>query len=97
MILHQLNTIVILVSPDDPILRGVVKDDGKTYTFCMCNPPFFKDQEDKTGFTSSRSARRPVPVTQNTGNETETITEGGEAAFVGRIVEDSLKLKERIR
>ncbi len=75
---------------------GVVKD-TVCYDFCMCNPPFFKDKEERTGLSVTRSGHRPVPQTQNTGNETETITEGGELKFVERIIIDSLKLRMKIR
>ena len=75
---------------------GVVKD-AVCYDFCMCNPPFFKDKDEKVGLNSSRSGHRPIPQTHNTGNEAETITEGGELKFVERIISDSLKLKTKIR
>lgn len=75
---------------------GVVEK-GVFYDFCMCNPPFFKDKEEKSGLTTSRSGHRPIPQTQNTGNESETITEGGELKFVERIICDSLKLKKQIK
>ena len=75
---------------------GVVEKDI-SYDFCMCNPPFFKDREEMLGLSTSRTGHRPIPHTQNTGNETETITEGGEIEFVKRIISDSLKLGTRIR
>lgn len=66
------------------------------YDFCMCNPPFFTDEKDKRS-EHSRTDHRPIPTTQNTGNESETITSGGEVEFVKRIISDSLVLKEKIR
>ena len=86
-----------LVPPDIVLLGGAVDlSSDVRYDFCMCNPPFFKNEEDKKG-AQSRTIRRPIPTTQNTGNESETITPGGEVEFVNHIIEDSLKLKEKIR
>ena len=88
---------VVKLVPLDTILDGAVDTSSEVcYDFCMCNPPFFKDKEDKKG-TQSRTTHRPIPTTQNTGNESETITQGGEVEFVKRIIADSLKLKEKIR
>ena len=76
------------------ILVGILEKEQ--YDFCMCNPPFFMDEKDKRS-EHSRTDQRPIPSTQNTGNESETITSGGEVEFVKRIVSDSLVLKEKIR
>lgn len=86
--------LVLQVAPD-VILAGIV-DHSTQYSFCMCNPPFYHDKEDQLG-GASRSGHRPIPRTQNTGNEAETITKGGEVEFVRRIVVDSLTLGTSIR
>lgn len=86
--------LVLQVTPDI-ILAGVV-DDCIQYSFCMCNPPFYHDKEDQLG-GASRTGHRPIPHTQNTGNEAETITKGGEVEFVRRIIVDSLSLGTNIR
>ena len=88
--------LAIIVSPNDDLLMGVVRQDT-AYDFCMCNPPFFKDKEDKRGSIGASLGHRPVPMTRNTGNESETITEGGEVEFVKRIISDSFRLKTKVR
>lgn len=80
---------------EDTLLLGAVED-GQQYHFCMCNPPFFKDGEERYG-GMARSGSRPVPSTISTGDRSETITEGGEVEFVQRIIKDSLKLRTAIR
>src|SRR5262249_9168532 len=59
--------------PRDNVLLGVIKD-GETFSFCMCNPPFFSDME--------QAAQNPKTVCM--GTEGEMVTEGGEIAFVKR-------------
>lgn len=93
----QISPLVKLVS-SDVIICGALDEEPTEfcYDFCMCNPPFYKDNEDKHG-THSRTAHRPIPNTSNTGNQSETITEGGEVEFVKRIIADSMKLRNTFR
>ena len=81
--------------PENVVLVGAL-DEAASYHFCMCNPPFFKDAAERHG-GSSRSQLRPVAATFCPGSARETVVEGGEVAFVGRILEDSLQLKTRVR
>ncbi|KAK6916694.1 METTL16/RlmF family [Dillenia turbinata] len=69
-----------------PILLGVVKD-GEKYDFCMCNPPFFESMEE-AGLN---------PRTSCGGTPEEMVCQGGERAFITRIIEDSVKLKQIFR
>jgi len=69
----------------DRVLRGVVRD-GETFTFCMCNPPFFE--------TMDEAGRNPN--TACGGAATEMVCPGGEEAFVKRIFADSLAMKDSI-
>ncbi|XP_047308192.1 U6 small nuclear RNA (adenine-(43)-N(6))-methyltransferase [Impatiens glandulifera] len=68
------------------ILVGVVADD-ETFDFCMCNPPFFETMEE-SGLN---------PKTACGGTTEEMVCPGGEQAFIGRIIEDSVKLKQQFR
>ena len=56
---------------------------GETFAFTMCNPPFFESADE-----AGRN-----PRTAFGGSPQETVTPGGEAAFVRQMVHDSLKLK----
>ena len=80
---------VVLVEAMDPTVPQ--------YTFCMCNPPFFKDTEERLGGVASRSGRRPPAETFSCASTGEAITQGGEVAFSLRIIQDSLQLKNRVR
>lgn len=69
-----------------PILLGVVKD-GEEFDFCMCNPPFFESM-DEVGLN---------PKTSCGGTPHEMVCPGGERAFIGRMIEDSVVLKKTFR
>lgn len=68
------------------ILLGVVKE-GEKFDFCMCNPPFFESMEE-AGLN---------PKTSCGGTPEEMACHGGEKAFVSRIIEDSVTLKQSFR
>ena len=69
-----------------PVLLGVVRDSEK-FDFCMCNPPFFETMEE-AGLN---------PKTSFGGTPEEMVCPGGEKAFITRIIEDSVVLKESFR
>ncbi|XP_050234783.1 uncharacterized protein LOC126683011 isoform X2 [Mercurialis annua] len=68
------------------ILVGVVRE-GEKFDFCMCNPPFF-DSMEEAGLN---------PKTSCGGTPEEMVCPGGEKAFIARIIEDSVLLKESFR
>lgn len=68
------------------VLLGVVRD-GEKFDFCMCNPPFFETMEE-AGLN---------PKTSCGGTPEEMICPGGEMAFITRIIEDSVVLKQSFR
>ncbi|CAI0445173.1 unnamed protein product [Linum tenue] len=69
-----------------PILLGVVRE-GEKFDFCMCNPPFFESTEE-AGLN---------PKTSCGGTPEEMVCPGGEQAFITRMIEDSVVLKESFR
>lgn len=69
-----------------PVLLGVVRE-GETFDFCMCNPPFFETMEE-SGLN---------PRTACGGTPQEMVCPGGEKAFISRIIEDSVMLKQTFR
>ena len=93
-----LSTAVIEVSPQG-ILENVLDQTVPQYDFCMCNPPFFKDNEERLGgvASGSRSGRRPHAGTFSSASIGESVTKGGEVEFVTRIIQDSLSLGTRVR
>ena len=66
--------------------------DSVNYSFVMCNPPFFKT-DDNLEKTPKRFPPRNAP----TGNECEMIVEGGEIAFIIKLIKDSMMVKERVK
>lgn len=69
-----------------PILLDVVKA-GEKFDFCMCNPPFFETMEE-AGLN---------PNTSCGGTPAEMVCAGGEQAFISRMIQDSVELKQSIR
>ncbi|XP_056139861.1 RNA N6-adenosine-methyltransferase mettl16 [Lampris incognitus] len=89
--------IKVVKVPQKTLLMDALKEETAiVYDFCMCNPPFFANQQEAKG-VNSRNSWRPPPSSVNTGGETEIMAEGGELEFVKRIIHDSLQLKKRLR
>jgi 23S rRNA (adenine1618-N6)-methyltransferase len=63
-------------------------------SFTMSNPPFYKSEEEL--LESARKKSRP-PFTACTGAKVEMVTDGGEIAFVDRMLKESLALQERVQ
>lgn len=68
--------------------------DRDYYDFCMCNPPFYKDQMQ---IDSQRACKELDPFGICTGSEKEMICEGGEIGFVQRMMDQSRKKKKRFK
>ncbi|KAF9215169.1 hypothetical protein BGZ59_002131 [Podila verticillata] len=68
--------------------------ENKKYDFCMCNPPFYKDEQD---IHDSQSSKTDIPAAVCLGNENEMVTEGGEVQFVMQMIHESMVLKDTIR
>ncbi|ROW00458.1 hypothetical protein VPNG_07921 [Cytospora leucostoma] len=62
--------------------------------FVMTNPPFYEDEDQMLQSAAKKS--RP-PLTACTGAPVEMVCEGGEVAFVTRILEESLRLREKVQ
>ncbi|KAF9951086.1 hypothetical protein BGZ70_001127 [Mortierella alpina] len=64
------------------------------YDFCMCNPPFYEDEQDMRDSLDGKTDG-PSAVCQGTSNEMMTL--GGEVLFVQRMVDESTRWQTRIR
>ena len=53
----------------------------------MCNPPYYSSAEE---IEHSSQVKAVEPNSVCTGGENEMITDGGEEAFVKRMIDDSL-------
>ncbi len=78
---------------DDPLLplgeQGI-----QTIDFVMMNPPFYTSEED---MLSSASKKARPPMSACTGAPVEMVCEGGEVAHVGRLLDESLIVRDRIQ
>ncbi|OLN81080.1 putative methyltransferase-like protein C27D7.08c [Colletotrichum chlorophyti] len=91
---HLQNRISIVPrNPKDALIP--LEDIGaETLSFVMTNPPFYASENDL--LDSARQKSRP-PLTACTGAPVEMVTEGGEVSFVSRILDESLKLRDRVQ
>ncbi|GAB0087032.1 U6 small nuclear RNA (adenine-(43)-N(6))-methyltransferase [Sergentomyia squamirostris] len=78
----------------DSIFHKVLNDlGGQQLDFCMCNPPFFEDANDQP---ENRTGTRAQPKNAPTGSSTELACDGGELAFITRIIEESNRVKNQV-
>ncbi|XP_014770836.1 RNA N6-adenosine-methyltransferase mettl16 isoform X2 [Octopus bimaculoides] len=76
-------------------LRSVVEETNETYDFCMCNPPFYSNEEEPV--VASPFNKRAAPHAAATASSVESVTWGGEYQFVNQLIQDSLVLRNRVR
>ncbi len=79
--------------PDDPLVPSDAPG-VPPINFVMMNPPFYTSEEDMLSSASNKS--RP-PMSACTGAPVEMVCKGGEVAHVGRLLRESLVLRERIQ
>ncbi|TFK82629.1 S-adenosyl-L-methionine dependent methyltransferase [Polyporus arcularius HHB13444] len=84
---------VVQADPDGSILAPLAQSDVP-YDFTMCNPPFYGSREE---VIQSAESKEFEPNAVCTGADVEMITAGGEAAFVGKMVRESLRLRDKCR
>ncbi|KAF8823648.1 hypothetical protein HHX47_DHR9000451 [Lentinula edodes] len=77
-----------------PILLPLHLDKERRFDFTMCNPPFYSSLQE---VLQSAEAKQYRPNAVCTGAEIEMITSGGESAFVGKMVIESLDIRERCK
>ncbi|OBZ66401.1 putative methyltransferase-like protein C27D7.08c [Grifola frondosa] len=64
------------------------------FDFTMCNPPFYRDREE---MVKSAEGKESAPNAVLTGADVELITPGGEVAFVGKMILESLHIQKHCR
>lgn len=77
-----------------PMIPEVIQKRSEPADFCMTNPPFYKSLED---MQNSKLNKTASPHATCTGWEREMIYPGGDEGFVNRIIDESLKLREKVR
>ncbi|KAI7818053.1 hypothetical protein BC939DRAFT_464205 [Gamsiella multidivaricata] len=78
-----------LIFPDP-----LFKEDDERYDFCMCNPPFYEDEQD---IQDSLEDKEYLPSATCQGTPNEMITAGGEVQFVKQMIDESRQWQTRIR
>ncbi|KAM5470311.1 putative 23S rRNA (adenine(1618)-N(6))-methyltransferase [Microsporum ferrugineum] len=85
---------VVESTPDGPLIPLDGRIPLKLLDFTMCNPPFYESQEEMLQLAEEKQHE---PLSVCTGAETEMITPGGEVAFVNKMIEESLRLREAVK
>jgi 23S rRNA (adenine1618-N6)-methyltransferase len=78
------------------VLKGAL-DINHTYDFTMCNPPFFSSEREADSSSKSRSSSRTLPHNGKTGSLGEVVVEGGEVAFIIRMIQESAELRNVVK
>lgn len=87
---------VVKITTDDQ-LSDILSLACQPLTFIMCNPPFFEEGYGVTMELDSDLNKGSRPKSDaNCSNEIESITSGGEIAFVGYLIEQSMNFKEDV-
>lgn len=86
-----MTSFTVLKVDEQTILKGVINED-KVYHFAMCNPPFFKIEEE-----SEKVLKRLPPRNAPTGNNNELTVQGGERLFVMQMINESEEIREKVK
>ncbi|KAJ5721398.1 uncharacterized protein N7483_009332 [Penicillium malachiteum] len=84
---------ILQTSPSGPFFP-LSRLGAESLDFTMCNPPFYSSHEEMTATAELKSH---APHSTCTGADVEMITPGGEAAFVIRMIDESLQLRAKIQ
>ncbi|KAL1836231.1 hypothetical protein VTJ49DRAFT_5412 [Mycothermus thermophilus] len=95
--LNNLSSRIHLLSrqPSDPLIpfdHPSIKT--KTIDFVMMNPPFYSSPDEM--LSSAQKKSRP-PMSACTGAPVEMVCSGGELSHVGRLLRESLALRDRVQ
>lgn len=88
---------VKLVDKKTLLLEAISDYPTTTYSFCMCNPPFFGSAQELNFSFKSRKESRPRPRNAFCANVNEVVASGGEVEFITKLIKESEQLKERIK
>lgn len=88
--------IVLQHQNESRIFKALLEKENRTFTFCMCNPPFFRSEKDALE-GKNRTGKRKAPKSLVVGSPLELVCDGGEYEFVKRIIDESLSIRESIR
>ena len=78
---------------EDPLVP-LGEADISSVDFVMMNPPFYDSEDDM--LASAKKKDRP-PLSACTGAPVEMVCDGGEVSHVGRLLQESLVLRDRVQ
>ncbi|KAJ2742202.1 hypothetical protein GGI20_004645 [Coemansia sp. BCRC 34301] len=81
-----------LDAPDFPLPS--VDADGSSFALCMCNPPFYESSSERERL---RLMKASAPNLNTNAKDDELFTEGGEEAFLSRLIDESATLAKRVK
>lgn len=84
---------VVKVDMDGPLLPPAIWQLYERYTVLMCNPPFYSTADEMDA--AERGKNRPR-IQALLGAPVETLTPGGAAGFILRILDESLAQRHRV-
>lgn len=84
------------MKPSTKKMNDVTGDSSYILEFMMCNPPFFSQEEDTDSMKKSKKDRGE-PTSVLTGSMQELVVEGGEVAFITKMINESVNFKDKVR
>ncbi|SGZ31508.1 BQ5605_C043g12063 [Microbotryum silenes-dioicae] len=85
--------VVCSTREEDPLFPKETWADNEL-DFTMCNPPFYESEVEIRALATEKDGQ---PSAVCTGASNEMVTKGGEIEFVGRMIEESVRLGSHIR
>ena len=84
----------------DFIFKNILSSEDK-FTFSMCNPPFHESAEDalqgnRRKTKNLRNNKVQKPILNFGGNQSELWCEGGEEAFIKKMITESVQFKSQV-
>ena len=95
------SNIQLKFQPDsDFIFKNILNSEDK-FTFSMCNPPFHESAEDalqgnRRKTKNLRNTKIQKPILNFGGNQSELWCEGGEMAFIKKIINESVEFQSQV-
>lgn len=85
---------IVAKSKDDAYILPLNDCSVEKVDFTMTNPPFYESEAD---LVKSAKKKASPPNSACTGAPVEMVVEGGEVAFIGRLLQESLFFRNRIQ
>lgn len=93
---NQLENQIVVIDQEESklIFKRLFEVDAESKSFCLCNPPFYSSEHEMVETENRTGKRKRLQVEQPSK---ETVVEGGELAFVTKILDESIDLKDKVQ